>query len=144
MCLAPRNRPFLLVLCLVGLGLGPLAVTGIGTASAAAPAVKARITTKSCTSASCLITLTVTGTMFVTPTGTVRFALGSAAVTATGGGSCSDDPMVATTGSSASATCDASDLPVGRHKVTAWYSGDDFVDPTNATRAVKVKGASSG
>jgi hypothetical protein len=138
-----RGRPLLLALCLAGLGVGPLAVTGIGTASAASPVAKARITTKACTSASCLITLTITADEH-TPTGTVQFTLGGATVTATGGGSCSADPMIALTGSSASATCDAGDLPLGRHKISASYSGDSYADPKDVTKPIMVRNAAAG
>jgi hypothetical protein len=110
-----------------------------GAASGAVAGSKATITVKDCTTTSCMVTFTIRAVVKVTPTGTVSFGTGGATVMAAGGGSCSDEPMVATKGVSAAATCDATDLPQGRHKITATYSGDDNLDPSTTTKAIRVR-----
>jgi hypothetical protein len=126
------------------MAIGSVALVGGGSASGAARVSKFKITVKDCASASCQITMTIRAAIQETPTGTVTFLFDGSPIAANGGGSCFAEPVVPLTATSASVTCDATGLPTGRHKVSARYSGDNYFDPYWATKALTVKGASSG
>jgi hypothetical protein len=42
---------------------------------------------------------------------------------------------------SATATCDAAGLAVGRHRITVSYSGDNDFNPSDITKPIKVQAA---
>jgi len=143
MHLGPRRFLVLFVLGLAGgLTIASVPLVGSGTASAAVDGSKARITTRSCSSTTCQITLTIVGVVKETPTGQVDFLLAGSAVPSTDD-SCVAAPMIPINGSSARATCDASGLPQGRDRITASYSGDRNFDPSDTSKRIRVKNPST-
>jgi len=112
----------------------------VGTASGAVAGSKMRITTIDCTTASCQITVTMTGVVKVIPTGTVTFLLRGAVIGSTAG-PCADESMSPQGVAKANATCIAAGLPEGTHKISVNYSGDNYFDPSTTTKSIRVKPA---
>jgi hypothetical protein len=81
------------------------------------------------------------GIVKVSPTGTVSFLIGSVPVAGSGGDTCSVEPITAYRVASATATCDAVGLALGRHRITVSYSGDRDFNPSEVTKPIKVQAA---
>ncbi len=132
------SRRFATVLVVAAAGFVSLVAGNV--ASGAVAGSKVRISEAACTTSSCQITMTMTGVVKVTPTGTVDFLLGSSVIESTGG-PCVNESMTPKGVAKASATCTAAGLPPGSHRISVAYSGDNYFDPSTTTRSIMVKRA---
>jgi hypothetical protein len=110
-------------------------------ASGAVSGSKTTIKAPNCSPTSCLITWTMKGIVKVSPTGTVSFLIGSVPVAGSGGDPCSVEAITPYRVASATATCDAVGLAVGRNRITVSYSGDNDFNPSDVTKPIRVHAA---